>query len=53
MLSRNANYDMNEALAEIKEKKLVLDFKTKVETQLDFAAFGSKGLSQEEEVSEL
>lgn len=34
MLSRNANYDMDTALSEINEKKLLLD--VKVETQLIF-----------------
>lgn len=49
MLSRNANYDMNEALDEIKEKKLILD--TKVETQLILQLLVSKGIVTREEVS--
>lgn len=49
MLSRNANYDMDEALAEMKEKKLVLD--TKVETQLILQLLVAKGIITREEVS--
>ena len=49
MLSRNANYDMDVALNEINEKKLVLD--VKVETQLILQLLVSKGIITREEVS--
>lgn len=49
MLSRNANYNMDEALNEINEKKLLLD--VKVETQLILQLLVSKGIVTREEVS--
>lgn len=49
MLSRNANYDMDTALNEINEKKLLLD--VKVETQLILQLLVSKGIVTREEVS--
>ena len=51
MLSRNANYDMNTALNEINEKKLLLD--VKVETQLILQLLVSKGIVTREEVSNM
>lgn len=51
MLSRDANYDMDMALNEINEKKLLLD--VKVETQLILQLFVSKGIVTREEVSEM
>lgn len=49
MLSRNANYDMNTALNEIEEKKLLLD--VKIETQLILQLLVLKGIVTREEVS--
>ena len=49
MLSRSANYNMDEALNEINEKKLLLD--VKVETQLILQLLVSKGIVSREEVS--
>lgn len=49
MLSRNANYDMDTALNEINEKKLLLD--VKVETQLILQLLVSEGIVTREEVS--
>lgn len=51
MLSRNANYDMDTALNEINEKKLLLD--AKVETQLILQLLVSKGIVTREEVSSM
>lgn len=51
MLSRNANYDINTALNEINEKKLLLD--VKVETQLILQLLVQKGIVTREEVSEM
>lgn len=51
MLSRNANYDMDTALNEINEKKLLLD--VKVETQLILQLLVSKGIVTREEVSNM
>ena len=51
MLSRNANYDMDTALNEINEKKLLLD--VKVETQLILQLLVSKGIVTREEVSSM
>lgn len=51
MLSRNANYDMNTALNEINEKKLLLD--VKVETQLILQLLVSKGIVTREEVTKM
>ena len=51
MLSRNANYDMDTALSEINEKKLLLD--VKVETQLILQLLVSKGIVTREEVSSM
>lgn len=51
MLSRNANYDIDTALNEINEKKLLLD--VKVETQLILQLLVSKGIVSREEVSEM
>nr|WP_296488579.1 hypothetical protein [uncultured Acetatifactor sp.] len=51
MLSRNANYDMDTALNEINEKKLLLD--VKVETQLILQLLVSKGIATREEVSSM
>lgn len=49
ILSRGANYDMDSALNEINEKKLLLD--VKVETQLILQLLVSKGIATREEVS--
>lgn len=51
MLSRNANYDMDTALNEIDEKKLLLD--VKAETQLILQLLVSKGIATREEVSSM
>ena len=51
MLSRNANYDMDTALNEINQKKMLLD--VKVETQLILQLLVSKGIVTREEVSEM
>lgn len=51
MLSRNANYDMDTALNEINEKKLLLD--VKVETQLILQLMVQKGIVTREEVSSM
>lgn len=51
MLSRNANYDMDTALSEINEKKLLLD--VKVETQLILQLMVQKGIVTREEVSSM
>nr|WP_300850876.1 hypothetical protein [uncultured Acetatifactor sp.] len=51
MLSRNANYDMDTALNEINEKKLLLD--VKAETQLILQLLVSKGIATREEVSSM
>lgn len=51
MLSRNASYDMDTALNEINEKKLLLD--VKVETQLILQLLVSKGIVTREEVSNM
>ena len=51
MLSRDANYNMNTALSEINEKKLLLD--VKVETQLILQLLVAKGIVTREEVSEM
>lgn len=48
MLSRNANYDMDTALSEINEKKLLLD--VKVETQLILQLLVRKGIVTRDEV---
>lgn len=49
IFSRDANYDMDSALNEINEKKLLLD--VKVETQLILQLLVSKGITTREEVS--
>lgn len=49
MFSKNANYDMDVAMNEINEKKLLLD--VKVETQLILQLLVSKGIVTREEVS--
>lgn len=49
MLSGSANYNMDEALNEINEKKLLLD--VKVETQLVLQLLVSKEIVTREEVS--
>ena len=51
MLSRDANYNMDTALQEINDKKLLLD--TKVETQVILQLLVSKGIVTREEVSEM
>lgn len=51
MLSRDANYNMDTALNEINEKKLLLD--VKVETQLILQLLVQKGIVSREEVSEM
>ena len=51
MLSRDANYNMDTALNEINEKKLLLDIK--VETQLILQLLVQKGIVTREEVSEM
>lgn len=51
MLSRDANYNMDTALNEINEKKLLLD--VKVETQLILQLLVQKGIVTREEVSEM
>ena len=49
MLSNNANYNMDTALDEINQKKLLLD--VKVETQLILQLLAQKGIVTREEVS--
>ena len=51
MLSRNANYDMDSALNEINEKKLLLD--VKVETQLILQLMVQKEIVTREEVQDM
>ena len=51
MLSRNANYNMDTALSEINQKKLLLD--VKVETQLILQLMVQKGIVTREEVSSM
>ena len=51
MLSNNANYNMDTALDEINQKKLLLDIK--VETQLILQLLIQKGIVTREEVSEM
>lgn len=51
MLSRKANYDMDTALNEINEKKLLLD--VKVETQVILQLLVSKDIILREEVTEM
>ena len=51
MLSRDANYNMDTALQEINDKKLLLD--TKVEAQVILQLLVSKGIVTREEVSEM
>lgn len=51
MLSNNANYDMDIALNEINQKKLLLDIK--VETQLILHLLVQNGVIAREEVSEM
>ena len=49
--TRDANYNMDTALNEINEKKLLLD--VKVETQLILQLLVQKGIVSREEVSEM
>lgn len=49
MLSRDANYNMDTALEEINNKKLLLD--VKVEAQVILQLLVSKGIVTREEVS--
>lgn len=49
MFSKDANYDMDTALSEINEKKLILD--VKVETQVILQLLVQKGIVTREEVS--
>ena len=51
MLSRDANYNMDTALEEINNKKLLLD--VKVETQVILQLLVSKGIVTREEVFEM
>lgn len=51
MLSNNANYNMDTALDEINQKKLLLD--VKVETQLILQLLVQKGVITREEVSDM
>lgn len=51
MLSRNANYDMDTALNEINEKKLLLD--VKVETQLILQLLVQKEIVTRDEVQSM
>lgn len=51
MLSNNANYNMDTALNEINQKKLLLD--VKVETQTILQLLVAKGIVTREEVSEM
>lgn len=51
VLSNDANYNMNTALNEINQKKLLLD--VKVETQLILQLLVAKGMVAREEVSEM
>ena len=51
MLSRDANYNMDTALDEINQKRLLLD--VKVETQLILQLLVQKGIVTREEVSEM
>ena len=50
MLSRNANYDMDQAQSEIEDKLLLLD--TKVETQVILQILVEKGIVTAEEIQE-
>ena len=50
VLSNGANYNMDDALNEINQKKLLLD--TKVETQLILQLLVQKGIITREKVSE-
>lgn len=49
MFSKDANYNMDTALSEINEKKLILD--VKVETQVILQLLVQKGIVTREEVS--
>lgn len=51
MLSNDANYNMDDALNEINQKKLLLD--VKVETQLILQLLVQKGIVTREEVAEM
>lgn len=51
MLSKDANYNMDQALHEIEDKKLLLD--VKVETQVILQLLVEKGLVTREEVSSM
>lgn len=51
VLSNDANYNMDTALNEINQKKLLLD--VKVETQLILQLLVAKGIVTREEVSEM
>lgn len=51
VLSNGANYNMDDALNEINQKKLLLDIK--VETQLILQLLVQKGIITREEVSEM
>ena len=51
VLSNDANYNMDTALSEINQKKLLLD--VKVETQLILQLLVAKGIVTREEVSEM
>lgn len=51
MLSGNANYDMDTAMDEIKQKRRILD--TKVETQIILRLMVKKGIVTREEVAEM
>lgn len=51
MLSNDANYNMDTALNEINQKKLLLD--VKVETQLVLQLLVTKGIVTREEVAEM
>ena len=51
MMSRNANYNMDTALDEVSQKKLLLDLK--VETQVILQLLVAKGIVTREEVAEM
>lgn len=51
MLSNNANYNMNDALAEINEKEQILN--AKIDSQVVLQLLVQKGIATREEVQEM
>lgn len=51
MLRKNANYNMDDALHEIEEKRLILD--AKIDTQVVLQLLVQKGIVSREEVAEM